>query len=910
MSSAFSDQGYSKLPPIRKDTAEGEVNAFNSQLRGFNRKSHGLVRLPPLQSQGNSPTTVEERQPRDETKPLLYQHRNNSASKSGELSPKTIHRPLFDKSVDTGLKRTGLESQFPRKEHASVNSDQTPLLFEENSDDSDPDENWQTKLSSSLDQRGAQAKRSPFSHSKLHQSKFLAKSSPNLSSYRRKPRKALQAVKSNNEKRGDNRGIESVALHDSDTRHELLNIGDLPFSTNQQRPTKKAKGLIGEPIKGSPSRVRNLNDEQFYRKARSHPNTPLIPDLVEHQSSRKSLGDIESVAHGLRRSSFVPPKKQNLLADDKGMVGLRVEGKLCPRNERRNSRTPNSPRSSDSLQVNDPASRAKRPSIYDLQQILSELNKEATAKGNLSNKEMSLNVAESDRKGSVYDLKEFLLMPPTKVPEQNREKGKHTKNDFQKLSVTVPEEAEERRGSAYSLMEFLSLNPAKTNNGFENEKQEKEETLKASASLNTNSGNLAVDTDTRRSSVYDLMEFLTLARENEEIKRRKMHPKIPTETPADEPGTNADPTRAQKGRSESVYDLKEFLTMARTLPKGKDAGKQNAHLLSPKSPKPSGSQTKRESIYDLNEFLAILQKEADRRRANSSINQATSENSTNDPSKPDISNDSSAPEPVAPIFTFDTLETGAHQNRAMSLYDLRDFLCAGQPQSPLAFPLNRKASAISQSSIMFNLSEDENGNGSVEEVFLALPNYEGNSNKRGSVYDLKEFLGILNNSDSPLRRRLSSISTGSESNSSQPSPVSRHDSEGSMSMYNLNEFLSLQNDDSDAKKTETETSPSLSRHDSGGTSSLYDLQEFLPILNEIADVRSQSDKEGPESVEGDVIRIQVPQLGPRAQTNPESWKPIRKRMSAPKGSLNSVPETSEVSSSPTDDHRASLEHCL
>lgn len=128
-----------------------------------------------------------------------------------------------------------------------------------------------------------------------------------------------------------------------------------------------------------------------------------------------------------------------------------------------------------------------------------------------------------------------------------------------------------------------------------------------------------------------------------------------------------------------------------------------------------------------------------------------------------------------------------------------------------------------------------------------------------SLYDLGEFLSLLNTDESPLRRRLSSagdIMTG----------------EGEIGVR----------------------TPALTRSDS--EKGLYSLEEILTLMNDLEQKRISENTSGELEVGcGEEISIQVPTLPPK--TDKVNTQPLssRKRLQSQR-SLKSVPETSEVKS--------------
>ncbi|KAK3741551.1 hypothetical protein QZH41_002933 [Actinostola sp. cb2023] len=457
----------------------------------------------------------------------------------------------------------------------------------------------------------------------------------------------------------------------------------------------------------------------------------------------------------------------------------------------------------------------------------------------------------------------YLPMPDSASGTINTQNGENKPDGKSNATLSV-ENPEKRRGSTYDLLGFLSLN-AKGKTGKEQSCQgETSETPAPSHFLFPGPNETGKAEELRRSSAYDLIEFLSLRQNEENLKSesnqsqsRQSQP-VSLRLPSEDP--DQDPSR--KG---SIYNLEEFLDLSHknisTVPKvlHKETGPSENALLSPRLP--STLNFKRDSIYDLQEFLGILQKEAEETRLPlkptekdlTKDGDAASDDSTTEVTNPHLQKDKS--------IDADALKPEElYKNRSLSIYDLRDFLSlyAAQSQSNVGNQLRRKPSEISQSSIMINVSEDEHGNSNVDDVFLAVP-VEGSSVRKrssiASVAELNELLTILN--DTTRKKSISDRGA--------PTPVSRHDSGGAKSFCDLGEFLSVLNSDNSPLRRRLSSisgrgsrcPSSLSRNDSSGSSSLYDLEEFLAVLND----------SGQRKEENAEISIPVPQLPSRLDRN-------------------------------------------
>ena len=365
-------------------------------------------------------------------------------------------------------------------------------------------------------------------------------------------------------------------------------------------------------------------------------------------------------------------------------------------------------------------------------------------------------------------------------------------------------------------------------------------------------------------------------------------------------------------------------------------------------------ERKRESTYNLQEILSKLQREGDEK---SHISSATTNSNAKDnfasPSPPMTASSGYSTASDSATSAKTKHSEASTSNRQMSVYDLKEFLSlyAAQQSQPnqqqlTSAMLRRKFSGVSQSGVSIHVTDESNrsiDSEVFEDVFLPVPappgpDPGGSSHKRSSVYDLREFLNILNDDDSPLRRRLSSVSSSSskpsesepESNffansrksdshsayesenntaaATRPQLSPRQDSGGSMSLYDLGEFLSLLNtDESPLRRRLSSTgeimvgegeirvrTPVLSGSDS--EKGLYSLEEILTLMNDLEQKRINENTSGETEVDsGEEISFQVPTLPPKTEKMNTQPLSSRKRLQSQK-SLKSVPEMSEVKS--------------
>lgn len=888
MDSGFGDQSYPKLPPIRKGSVKETRTSRNNDgsSSGFSRETHGLVRLPPIIRVDNmapSPDPPENFNIRNEEEfehsessrfsktksdehifghnQNLENHRNKEFNRRSEPTKRQIIQETTNNS-----------SEFITDGHLDHNDSRKTSYFEHDKvsygsrRDSKPASLLSTNHGESYRKRRGSLIISE-TEKPLHRGRRLAKSSPDLSSTRKQYYSPVRGTKPVDRGRND---FESLH-HDNEFTHTLLQRSKIPNRNLTQKQSSK-------------------NRWDFPTQPQSSPCTPVIQlindESAPRETQRNSLGDIYTGVPKERRPSI--NTRQKLPPKDVPKIGLMVEGKTCPQNERLTPRV-SSPRPAKDSFLRIPQAQGKRDSLYDLEQILSLLNIEKGAG-------KSVDV----RRSSTYDLQEFLEMSrpnsdSTSTDNLTKQSAKQPSDLLNTAGIEQP--TDNRKGSTYDILEFLSLN-AKAR-GIELGSQAGSKTENPTATATAPSHFLFPDVGTstaeqRRSSAYDLMEFLSLSRQqNEETsitnqpQRPSLKPSLLQQPPQKTSLSNSleSPTVDESLRKGSIYDLQEFLNMSdqnnSTVARDKDTGPQPSPLLSPRLP--SNFKFKRESIYDLQEFLGVLQNESELKRNTAKEKEQNTENNQPDTNQV-LCTDTDSLKPDEP----------PHKNRSLSVYDLREFLSiySAQSQPNVGNQLRRKPSEISQSSIMINVTEDEYGNGSVDDVFLAVPVEGGAGRKRSSitsVAELNELLNIINDS------------TRKKSISDAPAPLTRHDSGGTRSLLDLGEFLSVLNADSSPLRRRLSSvsdrgnrcPSSLSRNDSSGGSSLYDLEEFLSVINDSGQIKGAS--EGNESEE---ISIAVPQLPPRIDRNEQI------------GHLSSLTDVkSKTNGNGTDGHQPSLGHC-
>ena len=796
------------------------------------------------------------------------------------------------------------------------------------------------------------------------------------------------------------------------------------------------------------TRGRKLGQQnRIISDAKSTPTSPVFNGGTSKETvhETRARGSLDSATELLitvpsRKSSLAPPQAQNFIKTEESKK-LCVKGKSFAPSERANqSRISGietglrrNTRAANSSHVEQPS--GKRASVYNLEQILSILNTEESSKSPNSNSPefygSSSSNARDSRAASIYNLNEFLLLhspakspdpPPNRSPlspsnsflsvepstssdqhEDSRRLSAYNLFEFLQLhspgssqrasrsvtptdaepgqttpkSSSVPSvnvlkiprqesDSESRRSSMYDLIEFLSLNRQVPNSNckqndskgsFSNNASDKQSTK---LSLPETADSKSV----RSASVYDLKEFLTMNssqpqsqthKESEGNKSSAVSPNtsdkghgtsvhnhtefardITEVRPPNQHKTtkmrgnthatsheNLQDSSTKNERSASIYDLREFLSLKSAIPTervektslgesgiGSKISRKKAALLTPEGVLSHGAEAKRGSVYNLHEFLQVLQDEAN--KSNDSApnletypspahSKATKEDrpdsrtsSGYSTASADSPTNGTQPSARGPL---QTLQPSLSQVSPDDLIDLLGTMHAPQ------IALGRKPSSISLLS----------GAGSLDgpdDVFLCVP---GTDRKRSSVYDLNEFLNLLNTEESPLRRRLSSVLSRKQSEDNlpvTPEPLSRHDSGGVKSLYDLSEFLSVLNkDDSPLRRRLSSASSSTGgdrsgdqtplQHQDSGELTFYSLDEILTALNDIASKESESSQDDAQT---DEISIPVPNLAysknvAEKRDSGTTRTPLRKRISGSSRALKSVPECREVKAS-------------
>lgn len=830
---------------------------------------------------------------------------------------------------------------------------------------------------------------------KLTRSHRLAKSSPELSNrkinLRRRPESTLSSLTAGLRPTSRSRLSQPrLSIHDIDG-------SALSHLQNTSKIEEKQKEH-GKQRHRSNHRWANEGTNQ----PQSTPSSPVCSESVNKeikQKGRKSLNDItDAMQFTDRRRPSLTPKKQNLIQESEV---LKIEGKSCLQNERETPRD-HAPTDGQGDTLHPPKQGEKRHSLYDLQQILSLLQEEnlkrqtsSTASTPRSTSTTSNAASEKASNASVYDLREFLMLAAAEASNGSAGQPRKKTNTPQHLLLPGQERENarnERKGSVYDLMEFLSLgNVGETESGSTSENSSRAPSpriLLSPRGVPGSNNSLSVAThaeEGRRSSTYDLMEFLSLTRSGGSS-RSDSGQSSPALHGTDSSGVENDESelgrQKKENRSLSVYDLAEFLSMTsavsvpplvRVTPASdEEQTKTSANVAQSPGAAKIDSNKPRQSVYDLREILNVMQQEHEKKREStynlqeilSSMQREADEKSHLASANAKANEKDIFASPSPPMTASSGYSTASDSatsasakhldastsNRQMSVYDLKEFLSlhASQQSQPnqqqlSSAVLRRKFSGISQSGVSIHVTDESNRSVDsevFEDVFLPVPGTGADqgepSHKRSSVYDLREFLSILNADESPLRRRLSSVSSASsKSSESEPESKSytnssksdtnlaaanenstaarpqlspRQDSGGSVSLYDLGEFLSLLNTDesplrrrlssaSDIMAAEGDIrvrTPVLSRSDS--EKGLYSLEEILALMNDLEQKRINENTSGELEVgSGEEISIQVPTLPPKTdKLNPQSLS-SRKRLQSQR-SLNSVPETSEVKS--------------
>ena len=1014
MAFAFGDS-YLKLPPISKEGTV-ELDGENSKGgSGIVRDKHGLVRLPPIVRLDSLRSASSASRLRGETQtataadseselstlitPSKISHKMGSLrhGNSNKFKKYTAKREDETKLIkDLAVKETNEDgARFFDGEEASHGKQRknrfrlgsnTPL------DKSTDDEDLMPLYKESVMRRRGSSTFQTLG--KLTRSQRLAKSSPELSNrkinLRRRPESTLSSLTAG--RRSTSRSHLSqprLSVHDIDgsTLSHLQNTSKIEEKQNEHEKQRHR------------SNHRWASDGA--NQPQSTPSSPVCSESVNKeikQKGRKSLNDItDAIQFTDRRRPSLTPKRQNLMQENEA---LKIEGKSCVHNERERPRD-NMPGADGHVDtLHPPKQGEKRQSLYDLQQFLTLLQEENLKRQTSStastprNASATSNASDKVSNASVYDLREFLTLAAAEASHASAGQKKTKTGASQHLLLPGQERENtrnERKGSVYDIMEFLSLGSVaetESSSASENSSRATSPRIVLSPGSPGSSDSLLVAThaeEGRRSSTYDLMEFLSLSRSGGSS-RSDSGQSTPALHGNDSSGVENDESelRRQKkaeNRSLSVYDLAEFLSMTSAVPplvrvtpasSDEEQTKASANLAQSSGAINNDFNMPRQSVYDLREILNVMQQEHERKREStyslqeilSKMQREADEKTHAASANADSNEKDTLASPSPPMTASSGYSTASDSgtsasakhleanvsNRQMSVYDLKEFLSLhaiqqSQPnqQQFSSAMLRRKFSGVSQSGVSIHVTDESNrsiDSEVFEDVFLPVPGAgthpSGPSPKRGSVYDLREFLNILNDDESPLRRRLSSVSSASsktsesepESNSytnslksnsaaaneaitagvTRPQLSPRQDSGGSVSLYDLGEFLSLlDTDESPLRRRLSSASesmagegeirvrtPVLSRSDS--EKGLYSLEEILTLMKDLEQKRISENTSGELEVgSGEEISLQVPSLPPK--TDKINTQPLssRKRLQS-QMSLKSVPETSEVKS--------------
>ena len=933
-----------KLPPIKKEHTVGTISGGEEahwDRHGLHRDKHGLTRLPPIgrlhslrppashksySSTNESQSVTKENSPSEREK-LRSQRSSIGSAKNSSLKRMEASNEAerdtkfngvdFKQSLnDSHMKKTARDgshmgsSSLCHLELRSISKipvvspdeDATPLCNQERTN-----------------RRGSMS----FPNlRRLKRSSGLAKSSPELSYKRmKKPREEVSV--------GENSRSASTSVRDVDNA-VLFNLRKPDIKWDKMQELRK---------EGS----RNQRGDLF-RHPQSSPSSPICSEPATKQKAhrgRKSLNDINDVGQLVqgKRASISPPKKQNLMTD---VMGLQIKGRSCPQNERETSRSHATSRHhAESPALHSSLCDDRKPSVHDFHQILKIL---PTEEGDLKHHKVPSSQSQG-MDASVYDLREFLMLAAEASGRQQKNlKSKELTANANHLSPKqdVQSDSPGRKGSVYDLMEFLSLGSGR-NSASTSENSSGDASPRGLLSPKEPTGTKAVlsrsqpNDDPRRSSTYSLLEFLSLS------------PRSAGANPDNETGGQSYETdglnsqepdvgrasASKENRSLSLYDLAEFLSMTSGFPplvrisaSDQSAGQQPG----------AASSSRRGSMYNIQEILSHLEREAEESKlliTPESPNSVGKGGLTPQSPRPTAASSGYSTANNSPQLVEVTVSNDANDSkRSMSVYDLREFLsmyasCQQNPPNQLMFsgPSCRKFSGASQSGVSIQVTDENNQSLDYDfndDVFqpTGLDSGEGLS-KRNSSYDLREFLNLLNCDDSPLRRRLSSVSSGfseggnapgnhgigsnfgAKENDERPQLSPRQDSEGSLSLYDLNEFLSLLNTDesplrrrlsstNDGMGTQAKKqvrSPLLPPPEESPEKGLYNLEEILTALNDSFAEQKRNSESTTIAVENEAspvgeISIQVPQFS----SMHDRKNPIRFTVKKT-GSLKSFPET-------------------
>ena len=659
MANAFGES-YVKLPPITGENAV-EIDGENSKRisSGVGRDQHGLVRLPPivrLDSLRSAPSTAKvfaNAQGENKTE-MPTQGTNLKFSPKMDVlrrqSPKQLRKHKTEKLEN----EKKLISSVAVKETDEVDTNVFDSVdwsyHHEKASLFKPKErsrgNYEALAPSkdSLTSRRGSASVIKDSAAKLSISHRLAKSSPELF-YRQINLKSRASGNVN-----DYTVISpSTALsadsycHRSQARLSIHDIDGSVLSHLQntlksnEKKTKRKKP------------VRSQTDGKSSYQPLSTPNSPVCSESANNErkeKGRRSLNDIteavKQFVDGKRPVSL--PRKQNLVEET---VKLKIEGKSCPQAETTaGDRTPTFSIAA-SARLQSSQNKEKRASLYDLQQIQGLLQKN-DVKHQSSSTSLSPEVehaqsgtSSQSRNASVYDLKEFLTLTVAigetsteeEMKKQSGNKAREIKTPENTTSPVILSPKQEmaqrhvddaRKGSVYDLKEFLSLGNAVDSNSLSTSENSSRSTSPQIVFSPLNAKQLlsfTQPTEARRSSTYDLMEFLSLPQSGG-ISRPQSGQSYSSSqgdnAKSDNRELNVTETHrdGREARSLSVYGVAEYLAMTSGVPPlvrvissaDDQTEKTNSKSLGA-SGVDNGNTYKRESVYDLREILNIMQQE-------------------------------------------------------------------------------------------------------------------------------------------------------------------------------------------------------------------------------------------------------------------------------------------------------------
>ena len=529
---------YLKLPPITGESSLDTEEEDSKSANGLVRDKHGLVRLPPivrLDSLRSRPSSVQSF-PRREERITDQMHDRSTHGSSLNISHK------LDIFRQENSKKT-LNDVEKHEENMKLLAAQ-PAAKEKRVFDSERRMEAETKTGRFPRREGSrgllctedamlvnrkslanQKDNTAFKNTQnLSRSRRLAKSSPELFHRRINLEQGAGAKLIVDTKSST---LASADLHPERISKSRLSVQDFDGSLLSRSPNT---------MKNDDKPKRQKRDHRslkgnLIRQPLSSPNSPVCSESAnqadhKHKSGRKSLNDIsDTVKHFIdrRRSSMSPPRKQNLMDDT---AGLKIEGKnFSP--EQRNSTATTTVLGTDSLKKG--LQDEKRPSVYDLQQILSLLQREdLKQQANPNGSSALTNDSENSKSSlpSVYDLREFLITAAKAEVESGQQPTKTAKNTLgagtQSANLLTPHPDREkdhngvRKSSVYDLMEFLSLGSTK-NPGSASTSKNTSRSSSPSGFTSQRAADGVVNLlsvspeksseEIRRQSTYDLMEF-------------------------------------------------------------------------------------------------------------------------------------------------------------------------------------------------------------------------------------------------------------------------------------------------------------------------------------------------------------------------------------------------------------------